>query len=91
MARGHGAALTGLGPKTTGVSGRTGTGSRHSGGGGQSQVVACLGVIDEALQRLSGAPDIALTVLDGSGHCLVAGVTAQSILVPCVLDPDRFP
>jgi hypothetical protein len=46
----------------------------------QSQVVACLGGIDEALQRLSGAPDVALTVLDGSGHCLVAGVTAQSIL-----------
>jgi hypothetical protein len=47
---------------------------------GPSQVIACLGAIDEALQRLSGAPDVALTVLDGSGHCLVAGVTAQSIL-----------
>jgi hypothetical protein len=53
---------------------------RHCRLQGQSQVVACLGMIDEALQRLSGAPDIALTVLDGSGHCLVAGVTAQSIL-----------
>jgi hypothetical protein len=39
-----------------------------------------LGAIDEALQRLSGAPDVVLTVLDGSGHCLVAGVTAESIL-----------
>lgn len=53
---------------------------RHCRLQGQSQVVACLGAIDEALQRLSGAPDVALTVLDGSGHCLVAGVTAQSIL-----------
>jgi hypothetical protein len=53
---------------------------RHCRLQGQSQVVACLGAIDEALQRLSGAPDVALTVLDGSGHCLVAGVTTQSIL-----------
>ncbi len=53
---------------------------RHCRLHGQSQVVACLGAIDEAIQRLSGVPDIALRVLDGSGHCLVAGVTAQSIL-----------
>ena len=59
------------------VSGRRHYGRRLQ---GQSQVVACLGAIDEAIQRLSGAPDVALTVLDGSGHCLVAGVTAQSIL-----------
>ena len=45
-----------------------------------SQVVACLHAIDEALRRVCGAPDVALTVLDGSGLCLVADETAQSIL-----------
>lgn len=44
------------------------------------EVVACLGAIDEALRSISGEPDIALSVLDGSGHCLVADETARSIL-----------
>lgn len=33
-----------------------------------------------AVQRVSGSADAVLTVLDGSGHCLVADVTARSIL-----------
>ena len=44
------------------------------------QVVACLGAIDEALRRVMGTPDVALTVLDRSGHCVVADQTAHSIL-----------
>ena len=44
------------------------------------QVVACLAAIDEALQRLSGQSDAALTALDGAGHCLVAEQTAHSVL-----------
>lgn len=44
------------------------------------QVVACLGAIDEALRRVSGTPDVALSIVDGAGHCLVADETAQSIL-----------
>lgn len=44
------------------------------------QVVACLRVIDEAMQQVSGQPDAALTALDAAGHCLVADATAQSIL-----------
>jgi hypothetical protein len=44
------------------------------------QVVACLKAIDSAVQRVSGSPDAVLTVLDQSGHCLIADVTARSIL-----------
>jgi hypothetical protein len=44
------------------------------------QVVACLRAIDAAVQRVSDTPDAVLTILDGSGHCLVADVTAHSIL-----------
>ncbi|WP_454621932.1 hypothetical protein [Bradyrhizobium cenepequi] len=44
------------------------------------QVIACLQVIDEALQRACGSTEAALTALDGAGHCLVADVTARSIL-----------
>jgi len=44
------------------------------------QVVACLQAINEALQRVGGATDAVLTALDGEGHCLVADVTARSIL-----------
>ena len=44
------------------------------------QVVACLQAINEALQRLSGSTDAVLTAMDGEGHCLVADVTARSIL-----------
>jgi len=47
---------------------------------GPEQVMACLRAIDEALQRVSGAPDALLTALDGAGHCLVADTTARSIL-----------
>lgn len=31
-------------------------------------------------RRVSGTPDVALTIVDGAGHCLVADETAQSIL-----------
>jgi hypothetical protein len=44
------------------------------------QVVACLRAIDVAVQRVSGATDAVLTVVDGTGHCLVADETARSIL-----------
>jgi hypothetical protein len=44
------------------------------------QVAACLATIDEALRRVLGSPDVALTVLDRSGHCVVADQTANSIL-----------
>jgi hypothetical protein len=44
------------------------------------QVVACLGTIDEALRRVSDTPDVALTILDRAGHCVVADETAHSIL-----------
>lgn len=44
------------------------------------QVVGCLGAIDEALRSVSGSSDVALTIVDGAGHCLVADETAQSIL-----------
>ncbi len=45
------------------------------------QVVACLEAIDEALRRVMGSPDVALTILDSSGHCVVADETAHSILL----------
>jgi hypothetical protein len=47
---------------------------------GPEQVAACLRAIDEALQRVAGAPDALLTALDDAGHCLVAETTARSIL-----------
>jgi hypothetical protein len=53
---------------------------RHARLRSPEQVVACLRAIDEALQRISGAPDALLTALDGAGHCLVAETTAHSIL-----------
>lgn len=53
---------------------------RHCRLQGPSQVVACLGAIDEALRRTAGALDVALTMVDGSGHCLVADETARSIM-----------
>jgi hypothetical protein len=54
--------------------------ARHARLQGPDQVMACLRAIDEALQRVSGAPDALLTALDGAGHCLVADTTARSIL-----------
>ncbi len=44
------------------------------------QVAACLQAIDEALRRVTGTRDVAMTILDGSGHCVVAAETAHSIL-----------
>jgi HSP20 family molecular chaperone IbpA len=44
------------------------------------QVAACLEAIDEALRRTSNSPDLALTILDHAGHCVVADQTAHSIL-----------
>src|SRR6185436_19036363 len=54
--------------------------ARHVRLQGPEQVMACLRAIDEALQRVNGAPDALLTALDGAGHCLVAHTTARSIL-----------
>jgi hypothetical protein len=53
---------------------------RHCRLQGPEQVAACLEAIDEALRRVVGSPDVALTILDGAGHCVVADETAQSIL-----------
>jgi hypothetical protein len=53
---------------------------RHCRLQGRDQVIACLGAIDEALRRASGSPDVALTMVDRSGHCLVADETARTIL-----------
>ena len=53
---------------------------RHAHLQAASQIGACLQLINEALQRVSGKPDATLTVLDDAGHCLVAEITAQSIL-----------
>ncbi len=53
---------------------------RHSRLQALDQIVACLNAIDEALQRVRGEPDATLTALDGAGHCLVADVTARSIV-----------
>lgn len=44
------------------------------------QVVACLETIDEALRRVAGSPDVALTILDRAGHCVVSHETAHSVL-----------
>ncbi len=44
------------------------------------QLVACLQTINVAAQRVCDNPEAVLTILDGSGHCLVADVTAQNIL-----------
>jgi hypothetical protein len=44
------------------------------------QLAACLRAIDQALQQMRDEPGVALTALDGAGHCLVAESTARSIL-----------
>jgi hypothetical protein len=54
--------------------------ARHANLQSPEQTVACLKALDAALQRVSETPNTVLTVLDGSGHCLVADVTARSIL-----------
>jgi hypothetical protein len=54
--------------------------ARHAHLRSTEQAVSCLQAIDAALQRMAGAADAVLTVLDGSGHCLVANVTARKIL-----------
>jgi hypothetical protein len=54
--------------------------ARHARLQSTEQVVACLQAIDAALHRISGTAEAVLTVLDGSGHCLVADVTARNIL-----------
>jgi hypothetical protein len=54
--------------------------ARHAHLRSTEQAVACLQAIDAALQRMSNTADAVLTVLDGSGHCLVADVTARNIL-----------
>jgi hypothetical protein len=53
---------------------------RHCRLQGPDQVIACLGTIDEAARRVLGSSDVALTVLDRSGHCVVAEQTSNSIL-----------
>ena len=45
------------------------------------QLVACLRAIDAAGERVRGAPATTLTVLDDSGHCLVAEETGRNIFL----------
>ena len=54
--------------------------ARHSRLQSVEQAIACLRALDEAAQRVSETPDAVLTMLDSTGHCLVADVTARSIL-----------
>jgi hypothetical protein len=54
--------------------------ARHAHLQSTEQVVACLQAINSTLQRVSGTEDAVLTVLDGSGHCLVADATARNVL-----------
>jgi hypothetical protein len=44
------------------------------------QVVECLDVLTEALERVRGDPTAAFYALDDQGHCLVAEATMRSIL-----------
>ena len=44
-----------------------------------SQVVACLGALDEALRRGFGDQDAVLTVVDSNEHVLLPDMTARSI------------
>jgi plasmid stabilization system protein ParE len=44
------------------------------------QVTACLETINQALRRVAGNPDLAVTALDAAGHCLIADATARNIL-----------
>ncbi len=53
---------------------------RHSRLQTPGQLISALEAIDEALQRVRGEPGVALTALDGAGHCLVAETTARSIM-----------
>jgi hypothetical protein len=53
---------------------------RHTRLQGVEQLVACLKIVDEALQRVRGDADVALAALDESGHCVVAEATARSIV-----------
>ena len=54
--------------------------SRHARLQAPQQVIACLRALDQAAQQVTGRPDAALTVVDPSGTCLVADLTARSIL-----------
>ncbi|HQT75739.1 MAG: hypothetical protein B7Z80_00860 [Rhodospirillales bacterium 20-64-7] len=53
---------------------------RHSRLQTTGDVVACLEAINQALRRVSGDLEAAMTALDNAGHCLVPDVTARSIL-----------
>lgn len=54
--------------------------ARHASLHPVEQVIACLNTINQAFGRVSGTHDAMLTALDDEGHCLVADVTARSIL-----------
>jgi hypothetical protein len=53
---------------------------RHARLQSPDQVVECLDVLTEALERLRGDPTTAFYALDDQGHCLVAEATMRSIL-----------
>ena len=44
------------------------------------QVLNCLGVLDQALQRVRGDGNAAFHALDEQGHCLIAESTMQAIM-----------
>ena len=53
---------------------------RHARLQSPDQVVECLDVLTEALERVRGDPAAAFFALDDQGHCLVAEATMRSIL-----------
>ena len=53
---------------------------RHARLQSPDQVVECLDVLTEALERIRGDPTAALYAMDDQGHCLVAEATMRSIL-----------
>ena len=53
---------------------------RHARLQSPDQVVECLDVLTEALERARGDPTAAFYALDDQGHCLVAEATMRSIL-----------
>jgi hypothetical protein len=54
--------------------------ARHAQLQSGAQVVACLEMINAAVQSAYRQPDAALTALDGAGHCVVTDATARSVL-----------
>ena len=53
---------------------------RHARLASEEQVLNCLGVLDQALQRVRGDGNAAFHALDEQGHCLIAESTMHAIM-----------